>query len=46
MIQYKAIVLWVAIAVTLSFELSDGFKYPKVRRDETVIDDYFGTKVR
>ncbi|XP_021958052.1 prolyl endopeptidase [Folsomia candida] len=33
------------VAVLVSCGESGGFKYPKVRRNESVIDDYFGTKV-
>lgn len=34
------------VAVLVSCGESGGFKYPKVRRNESVIDDYFGTKVK
>ena len=44
MIANKVVVLSVLIALNLCLVFSS-FNYPKVRRDESVSDNFFGTEV-
>ena len=37
--------IFLILLVILIFSLIVAFKYPKARRDESVIDNYFGTNV-